>query len=152
MNFRCAAASAERQDALLGTASTVRAFLLIENAGPWGENALRDCRLPAEVLENLRVGAQRARVRPLLIRRHLRVDRDSGEDRIRVFAAYAHAHRPWLETTELASPDALLRLDLEAFGRGESPGMTPFDESLFLVCTHGRHDACCAEQIGRAHV
>ena len=42
----------------------------------------------------------------------------------------------------------LLDLDLEALGRGRSPGLTPTDEPVFCVCTHGRHDACCAE-LGR---
>ncbi|NUR06909.1 MAG: sucrase ferredoxin, partial [Nocardioidaceae bacterium] len=65
-----------------------------------------------------------------------------------VFAAYAHPSAPWLETTTIGSEDALLDLDLEALGRGESPGLTPTDEPVFLVCTHGRHDTCCAE-LGR---
>src|SRR5690242_2618765 len=25
-------------------------------------------------------------------------------------------------------------------------GLTSYDEPLFCVCTHGRHDACCAER------
>ena len=47
MTFRCSAAGLERGDAIAGTASTVRAFLLVENPGPWGVDALRDSRLPA---------------------------------------------------------------------------------------------------------
>jgi Sucrase/ferredoxin-like len=31
---------------------------------------------------------------------------------------------------------------------GRSPGLTPYDEPVFCVCTHGKHDACCAE-LGR---
>ena len=37
-------------------------------------------------------------------------------------------------------------LDLEALGRGESVGLTPTDDALFAVCTHGRRDPCCAER------
>ena len=48
-------------------------------------------------------------------------------------------------------PEALLDLDLEALGRGESLGLTRTDEPVFAVCTHGRHDACCAE-LGRPTV
>ena len=44
--FRCATASLGRADPLAGTASTVRAFLLVEHPGPWGADVLRDTRLP----------------------------------------------------------------------------------------------------------
>ena len=40
----------------------------------------------------------------------------------------------------------LLDLDLEALGAGRSPGLVPSDEVILCVCTHGRHDACCAEK------
>src|SRR5690606_7696048 len=40
----------------------------------------------------------------------------------------------------------VLDLDLAALGAGRSPGLTRVDDSLFCVCTHGRHDACCAER------
>lgn len=141
--FRCAAASLLRDDALAGTASTVRAFLLVENTGPWGVEALRDARLPDGLGHALGRAASAAGVRPLLVRRP---DRQPHQDGIRVFAAHAHPSRPWLESTVLADPHTLLDLDLAALGAGRSPGLTPYDGSLFCVCTHGRHDACCAER------
>lgn len=148
MPFRCAAASLGRDEPLPGTASTVRAFLLVENPGPWGTDALRDVRLPQEVKDALRARSAAARVRTLLIRRHRGVEAGPG---IRVFAAYADPASPWMETTTLPAPEALLDLDLDSLGRGESPGLTPTDEPVFCVCTHGRHDACCAE-LGRPTV
>lgn len=63
-----------------------------------------------------------------------------------MFAAFAHPSRSWAETTVLADPHQLLGLDLAALGAGRSPGLTPFDGTLLCVCTHGRHDACCAER------
>jgi len=142
--FRCTAASLARDEPALGSASTVKAFLLVENAGPWGIDALRDARLPEQVKTGLRERAARAGVRVLLVRRHGSVT-GAGT---RVFAAYADARHPWLETTTLAEPEVLLDLDLDALGRGDSPGLTPTTEPVFCVCTHGRHDACCAE-LGR---
>ena len=38
-----------------------------------------------------------------------------------------------------------------ALGAGESPGLVATDEPFVCVCTHGRHDACCAE-LGRPTV
>jgi hypothetical protein len=145
MPFRCAVASLERDEPLVGTASTVRAFLLVENAGPWGTDALRDARLDERVRDELRARSVAARVRTLLVRRHRGSDAGAG---LRVFAAWADAARPWLETATLAGPEELLGLDLVALGQGRSPGLTRTDEPVFCVCTHGRHDACCAE-LGR---
>jgi hypothetical protein len=86
--------------------------------------------------------AHHDRVRVLLIRRHGR----SQPEGIRVFAAYTHPTRPWLESTTLSSPEELLRLDLARLGTGVRLGLTRHDDPLFCVCTHGRHDACCAER------
>jgi hypothetical protein len=141
--FRCSTASALRDEPVTGTASTVRAFLLIEHPGPWGVNALRDARLPDGLGDSLARAASAARVRPLLVRRP---DRANRPDTTRVFAAFAHPTRPWLETTVLPDLHQLLDLDLTALGAGRSPGLTPSDATIFCVCTHGRHDACCAER------
>ncbi len=139
--FRCAVESSGRPDDLAGTASTVRAYLLVEEPGPWGVDALTDSRLPVGTA--LRDAARAARVRPLLVRRQGRSSVESGRQ---VFAAYADPVRPWLETTTVQRPEDLLDLDLAALGRGESPGLTPADGPVFAVCTHGRHDTCCAER------
>jgi hypothetical protein len=141
--FRCTTRSLLRDDQLAGTASTVRAFLLVENPGPWGVDALRDNRLPATVKAGLRRAARAARVRVLLIRRHHR--RAPRED-FHVFAAYADPVSPWAEAATLHRSEDLLSLDLEALGSGRSLGLARHDEPLFCVCTHGRHDACCAER------
>ena len=140
--FRCATSSTDREEHLVGTASTVRAFLLIEAPGPWGVDALNDCRLPEDTKQKLARATRDARVRPLLIRKHGR----SGSEHLRVFAGYADPRQPWLETTTLDSPDQLMELDLDSLGEGRSPGLDRHDDALFLVCTHGKHDACCAER------
>jgi hypothetical protein len=140
--FRCSLASRERGELLEGTASTVSAFVLVEDPGPWGTDATRDSRLPGDVKDHLRVLERHYRVRPLLIRRPGRV----ASGRVRVFAAYARGPRPWVETVLLDEVTGLLDLPLEPLAEGRSPGLTAYDEPLFLVCTHGRHDACCAER------
>ena len=98
--FRCAITSAQRGDDVAGTASTVRAYLLVECIGSWGSDALRDSRLPEGTKRVLR-SARRLGVRANLIRRHRVTAREDG---VRVFAAYADSVRPWMETTVLASP------------------------------------------------
>jgi len=143
--FRCSTASRELAEPQEGTASTVRSFLLVEAAGPWGVDAVRDSRLPAPVKAALTRLEHNNRVRPLLIRRP---GRASGDPRVRVFAGYVHAAEPWLQTTLLDAAEELLELDLDGLADGRSPGLEPHADPVFLVCTHGRHDACCAE-LGR---
>lgn len=140
--FRCSNRSDERRESLAGTASTVRAFLLIEVPGSWGVDAVRDNRLPGPVKAELAARANRHGVRLLMIRRH---GRSTPCDT--VFAAYADPANPWLETACLAGPADLLDLDLAELVAGRSPGlMRPHTSPLFLVCTHGKHDVCCAER------
>jgi hypothetical protein len=143
VRFRCSAAGLERGDSIAGTASTVRSFLLVENPGPWGVDALRESRLPVELKQCQNEATARARVRPRLIRRFHRRAPRSG---FRVYAARAGLEESWLQTAVLERPEELLDLDLEALGAGRSPGLVPTDDLIFGVCTHGKHDACCAEQ------
>ena len=63
-----------------------------------------------------------------------------------MFAAHAGPASPWLETATLDRAEQLLDLDLASLGAGRSPGLEPTEETLLCVCTHGRHDACCAER------
>jgi hypothetical protein len=142
-DFRCSVAAESRGDDLAGTATTVSAFLLMEHAGPWGAQALRDSRLPAALGPALQRHAARARVRPLLIRRSGRTPPTDG---VRLFVASTRADDPWVETAVVPDLEAVLDLDLVALAAGRSLGLERVDGPLFAVCTHGRHDPCCAER------
>ena len=141
--FRCSTASSARDEPLAGTASTVRAWLLLEHPGPWGRDAFVDARFDRDGLGvEIERRGRRAGVRPLLIRR---VDRDEVDERPLAFAV-SSTPEPRIERGSLGSLEEALSLDLDALGRGERLGLEPDDGPLFLVCTHGRHDACCAER------
>ena len=147
--FRCSVASEARDEPIAGTASTVRAFVLVECSGPWGVTAVQDCRLPAPVKQRLGELEARHKVRPLLIRRPGRTGRDGRAGKangMHVFTAYVDRRAPWVERTMLEDPHDLLDLDLSDLRAGRRAGLEPHREPLFLVCTHGRHDACCAER------
>lgn len=115
--------------------------MLVEHDGPWGQTALRDARLPVAVRRHL---SGHRGLKVLLIRRHRRADRLGG---CRVFVALPG--RRVLRTTTFERHDDLLDLDLPAIARREPPaGLADHREPVYAVCTHGRHDACCAE-LGR---
>ncbi len=144
--FRCAAGAEERGDPLPGSASTFPAFLLLEHPGPWGVDALRDARLPDGLGPRLAAAARGTGVRVLLARRHgaSRPRRRGVGPGHRVVAG--HAGAGWAESTTVADLADVASLDLAALGAGARPGWTPMTEPLLAVCTHGRHDACCAER------
>ena len=129
---------------MAGTASTVRSWLLLEDPGPWGRDALRDARLPERVGLELQRRCRAAGVRPLLIRRPSSTS--SPTDGLACFAIRSGPEPPWIERTHLAKVTDILDLDLPSLGRGVRPGFGPVDGPLFLVCTHGRRDVCCAER------
>jgi hypothetical protein len=65
---------------------------------------------------------------------------------VRVFAAYAGAGRPWLGTRLLDDLDDVCSLDVAGLAEGPLPSFEDHPGQLLLVCTHGKHDACCAER------
>jgi hypothetical protein len=129
---------------MAGTASTVRSWLLLEDAGPWGRDALRDARLPERVGLELSRRCRAAGVRPLLIRRA--TPDATPSQGLTCFAIRSGPEAPWIERASLATVRDALDLDLPALGKGIRLGFEAVEGALFLVCTHGRRDVCCAER------
>ncbi|MFF0266279.1 sucrase ferredoxin [Kribbella sp. NPDC004536] len=148
----CAAQAELRRDSLTATAPPAERWLLIESHTPWPRQALTSLpHLGDEVARRCRALA----IRPVLIRRYGRVDRT----RPRRFGLIdSRPGREAVRWGELPSDDHLLTVldnvgepaatdglgttssELAAADRLGSPSSEP----VYLVCTHGRHDACCA--------
>jgi hypothetical protein len=124
-----------------GTASQAIGYLVIEQPGSWGRDAVAS-RLPSALAERLTAAAKAAGVKLLLVRRpgpHPVEQRD----RVQVLLAHAGAS-PWLERCEL-SHDELERLDPALCASPTPPGRGTRElEPRWLVCTHARRDRCCA--------
>lgn len=136
----CALTSARTSEPLWGTAGAKPAWLLIEHAGPWPSDVL-PATLPGDVLEG--VATRAPDVRLALIRR-------SGRQVVTrpkcLIARTTGSGAPWLRELELADYGEVLDLDLEAVQEGTQPGDgSARSEPVYLVCTHGRRDVCCAE-------
>jgi len=140
--FRCSAASRTADEPLAGTASRVLAFLLVEARGPWGVEAIRDSRLPEECRRWLFSLERRHQIRPLLVRRPGRPVRGP----VRVFAAYAGGPGGWLGSRLVEDVRDVCSLDVAGLASGPLPSFEPHRGTVHLVCTHGRHDPCCAER------
>ncbi|WP_197319535.1 sucrase ferredoxin [Saccharomonospora sp. NB11] len=143
--FRCRHRSEELHESLYGTASTVTRWVLLEEPGPWGPDALRDNRLDRRVLSRLREVTRPLRIRVVFVRR---VHRRGGasRERRRCLLAWTGRGGGWVEEAVLDRLDQVLDLDFAALARGRSPGLREVTHPLYLVCTHGAHDPCCAER------
>jgi hypothetical protein len=142
---RCALESAGRHEPLAGTASRVRRWLVVEQPGAWGHDALSHSGLDPDVGRALADAAKATGVRVLLARRP---GWEPGGEARRVFLSHTGSGSRWLRQLDLPMHDeaALLALDLRVLARAEPPGVgEPGPASLVLVCTNGRHDPCCAD-------
>lgn len=114
-----------------------RAWLLIEHNGPWPADPA-DAALPPAARAAARA-AEPLGIRVQLIRRP---GRPRNSPAASVFAGWAGGAAPWLRHGRSGS---LAALDLRALADGRA---TSFGAAaggpLYLVCTHGRRDVCCA--------
>lgn len=139
--LRCADAADARAEPLYGTASQVRRWLLLEQPGSWGSDALMQSKVPQDVARELSRRARAAGTRIVLIRRGVRF---SG-DRRRCYFLRTEEGDLHQSTLELDRVDDLLDVDLTPLREGRMIADAELHpEPLFLVCTHGKHDACCS--------
>ena len=141
----CSAVSLAFDEPLWATASMVRNWVLIEHPGAWGPVALSQSGLPEHVVHGLEARSRRHWFRVLLIRRPVRPSDGSRQ----CFVAHSGRRRRWIEERTLGDLEELLDLDFSPLADGETLGFGALREApLYLVCTNGRHDQCCAN-LGR---
>jgi hypothetical protein len=117
------------------TASRVDTWILVEYRGLWAHDAVDHSTLSAELKAFLR--GERSRLphaRILFVRSAQR----RGHEGLVVFLARTTGGTGELRRLELERHDDLIGFDLGTAG-------APVGHPHFLVCTHGKHDRCCAK-------
>ena len=132
---RCSAQALIRGDSPVATASPAQRWVLIEQPGPWGSEALTESRFDADVAPMLAKRSREEGVRLLLIRRPGGRLADSGR---RWAYADSRPGREGLWWSVRTSDADLLTAPWDGSVGKAASGPT------FLVCAHGGHDACCA--------
>jgi hypothetical protein len=136
--MRCSALAEQLDEPMIGSVEQRVRWLLVEDRSPWGEKAVRDV-LGAD----LEAAAKARGMRPLLVRRR---EGDPSADAVR---------RAFLVDTERR--EMAVRSVSELGELGDLLDVSPADfgaalaDPIFLVCTNGKRDACCALR-GRALV
>jgi hypothetical protein len=137
----CSQMSLQDSEPQFATASRGTIWLLLEHPGPWGLEPPHDTPLPERAKQYL---LQLLRTLPssrlLLIKRAQRV---AGS--FSFLVAMACEHEPVIFSFTLSSYDELSNIDVAALAVGQSVPTTNRERATFLVCTDGKHDACCAK-------
>jgi hypothetical protein len=136
--MRCSALAEELDEPMIGTVDQRVRWLLVEDHSAWGHDAVGDV-LGAE----LAVSLKERRVRALLIRRR---EGDPAVDAVRRAILVDTVSRRMVvralgDLADLAM-NRVADAPLAEFG-------APMTDPIFLVCTNGKRDACCALR-GRA--
>jgi hypothetical protein len=131
---RCSEIADAAQDPREGSAPPAEQWLLIEHPGPWGRVPLTQSGMDQQVVGAASAWAARSNGRVLLIRRPGRWSRSMVGRRW--FRVDSRPGRAAVRTGTVADERALAVAMISAGERYDGP--------LHLVCTHGRHDTCCA--------
>jgi hypothetical protein len=140
--FYCSELSREAAEKTFGTASVGNVWLLVEYPYGWGMDALTDSNLSPVVksyLNKLLKTVPRARV--LFIKQERRETSERS-----VFVVRCRERNPAVAQFRISGYEQLLDIDVASIAAGEIPADVPVSKApLYLVCTHGRRDKCCAK-------
>ena len=140
-DFYCSQVALENEELMAGTAVSAPVWILLEYRQLWQAKATSDNTLPVSVktwldeqLANVNGRLQFIRQTPF------------QQQRYRCFIAVPNAQNPRLYRFDFAEYEELLNIDLNtivANAKQYAPYLTT--DPLFLVCTNGKRDRCCAK-------
>ncbi|WP_374010202.1 sucrase ferredoxin [Leifsonia sp. LS-T14] len=135
----CSDRALERGDPLPGTAGFGERWLLVEIESGWGRHAFFDSALDPALGARIVARAEAAGLRPLAIRRtRLRAPLRRDQTSWRWALVDSRPGTESIRWGRVDDPVELLTLPLDG-SVGE-----PSEAPVYAVCTHARHDQCCA--------
>ena len=139
--YYCSEFSLQSGEPLFGTASRVDVWLLLEVPRPWAEQAFPESALPEPVKAHLnRQLESNPRSRLLFIKQS-----SHSAPPFAFYLARSHETDSQLYEFRLNAYEDLLRLELPSVLAGDPHHtLSVRADPLFLVCTHGTRDKCCA--------
>jgi hypothetical protein len=141
-SFYCSELSRAAAEKTYGTASIGAFWILLEYPFAWDYKALEGSNLPPSVKAHLdKIITEVRHARLLFIKKER-----SRAGRIRLLIVRCRESEPYIIGLELEDYRQLLDIDLASVTKENLPsGGSIMHEQLFLVCTHGRRDKCCAK-------
>jgi hypothetical protein len=137
----CASVSSASDEPLAATASRIDNWILVEYRGAWARDVLGASLLSQELKAHLREQlAALERARLLFVKKP---ERRSQSGR-RVFFGTSRPGEERLFELEVEHQDDLLGFDFVAALADSGSPAGPVEEPLYVICTHGKRDRCCA--------
>ena len=126
----------------MATATRGDIWFLLEYPYRWGAKAFDESELPETVKAHLNTAEHPdLKLRIQMVRQGESLQRDE----IHFFVAQPCLDQPRIDQYVLNDYQDLLKLDLKALAAGQAgPPANLREEPLFLVCTNGKRDLCCA--------
>jgi hypothetical protein len=141
-DYRCSMHSLELDEPLFASATETQVYFLLEYPQAWGAKAFEESDLPEAIKAEVKQALKRIPGARILM-----IKSRSGRSvsRPHFFAARLSDRQPALYAFDLANYADLLDLDLPALAAGSALYTAQLSqEPLYLVCTNGRRDPCCA--------
>ena len=140
--FKCSELSTKVGEPMLGTASRCNLFFLLEYNDKWQPQAVEKSNLPEEVKAYLKRWENTFPYSKTLLIRRQRRDREKTRQ---FFIADANDQDPALFEYSLETYEELLNVDIgSVLDKKSSASANKSTKPIFLVCTHGTRDQCCA--------
>ena len=150
MSESCSSQSASIGEPIAGTAPEAQAWVVIEQPGPWGRQALLDSHLDP-TLGRLLVEAAAGTGTTILLARHPdRLERSGAAEGpgglVRnVWVAHTAPGDTRMRHGVTSDIDAIVTWDFAALAQGILPAFgTATREPVLFICTHSGRDQCCA--------
>jgi hypothetical protein len=140
--FRCSSAAELRGDPMIGTAPPQRRVLIVHQPGAWGPRGLVESRCDPEVARRIDAAAAAHGMRLQAVRKPGKHEPGIPAGGYEVGIADTTTAVPvttWWRVDDLSE----IVPELEAGWPTRTP-VSIDSEPLYLVCTHGKHDPCCA--------
>ena len=135
----CSESARRRAETIYGTASRVRKWMLLEYPGVWRSSAIEGSSLPDHVKKKLAdLCISTPGLRQVFVRQTHR-----RSDRMRCFVMDSPESPSGMFQLDLSVCDEVDAFDFSAIA--SHPRAERIDGPLFMVCTHGNHDKCCAK-------
>lgn len=139
--FYCSELSRHVAEETYGTASTGEVWVLLEYSRGWNPRAFEESDLSPTIKRHLsRTIRDIPRARLLFIKQE-RINKHP----LTLFIVRARARDPFIVRYQLESYEQLPKIDLAAAVAGELSSGIVTRAPLYLVCTHGKRDKCCAK-------
>ena len=129
---------------LAGTAPQAKGWVVLEEPGPWGRDALRDSAIPEAVADWSEKLRSQHSIRTIAARHPSRRRLDPQAPR-NIWLAICLPGRQQLRHLQVQDLKEVCSWDLSPLATDELPDIgRPLDQPLEFICTHSARDTCCA--------